>query len=57
MDLDDLDMCTQCKEDEEYDFGLCITCYEEVIDYQHRYPLTFMAVYANLRPSTTTTKE
>lgn len=26
------DLCTKCEADEEYDFGLCITCAEEAID-------------------------
>lgn len=26
---EELDMCSNCFEDEEYDFGLCIACVEE----------------------------
>lgn len=31
-DEDDLEMCSNCGEDEEYDFGLCVSCVEEALD-------------------------
>ena len=29
--FDDEDVCSNCFEDEVYDFGLCITCVEEAL--------------------------
>ena len=30
--LDDIEMCSNCFEDEEYDFGLCVACAEEALE-------------------------
>jgi hypothetical protein len=54
---DDLEMCSNCFDDEEYDFGLCITCVEEAFaeieEMQTQKPLTLVQVSGNLLHSAT----
>lgn len=32
FDEDEIEMCSDCLEDEEYDYGLCIGCYEATLE-------------------------
>ena len=60
-DIDEIEMCSNCFDEEEYDFGLCVSCveeaYAEIEEMKEMYPLTFATLYGNVIHSTTTTKE
>lgn len=30
--IDDIEVCSNCFDDEEYDFGLCVACVEELLE-------------------------
>jgi hypothetical protein len=32
FDEDEIEMCSNCFDEEEYDFGLCVACVEEAME-------------------------
>lgn len=46
--LDDIEMCSNCFEDEEYDFGLCVACVELAMEEIEEMGLTNSGSYGNL---------
>jgi hypothetical protein len=46
--LDEIEMCSNCFDEEEYDFGLCVACVEEAMEEIRENNLTISVSYGNV---------
>lgn len=48
FDEDDIEMCSNCFEEEEYDFGLCVACVELAMEEMSESELTDAEALASI---------